>query len=68
VPAVNEMTINLEATEAAITAEVFATYLSEGQSLSGVAKHLMAPRTPTPDGHRQWNRGTIHGILSHDCS
>ncbi len=40
----------LEPTEAAVVAEIFASYLQEGQSLIGVTKHLVAK----PGHESQW--------------
>jgi site-specific DNA recombinase len=54
----------LEPSEAAIVAEMFATYLQEGQSLLGVTKPLMARRIPTPSSRLRWNQATVHGIVA----
>ncbi len=56
--------VRLEPVEAAIVAELFATYLQDGQSLIGVTKHLMALQVPTPSGRLRWNQSTVHGILA----
>jgi site-specific DNA recombinase len=55
--------VRVEVTEAAIVAELFTAYLVEGQSLYGVAKHLMALRAQTPMGHWRWSQATIRQIL-----
>jgi site-specific DNA recombinase len=57
--------VRVDAAEAAIVAELFASYLETGHSLCGRAKHLMAHRTPTPSGKPRWNHATIRGILHH---
>ena len=56
--------VRLEAAEAAVVAELFATYLQEGQSLIGLTKGLMLRGVPTPHGQQRWNQGTVHGILT----
>jgi site-specific DNA recombinase len=56
--------VRLEPVEAAIVAELFATYLQDGQSLIGVTKHLMALQVPTPSGRLRWNQSTVRGILA----
>jgi site-specific DNA recombinase len=56
--------VRLGPVEAAIVAELFVTYLQDGQSLIGVTKHLMALEIPTPRGHRRWNQSTVRGILA----
>ncbi len=56
--------VRLEPVEAAIVAELFASYLQEGQSLIGVTKRLMALQIPTPSGHLRWNQSTVRGILA----
>jgi site-specific DNA recombinase len=56
--------VRVEPVEAAMVAELFATYLQDGQSLIGVTKHLMGLKIPTPSGHLRWNQATVHGILS----
>jgi site-specific DNA recombinase len=55
--------VRVELTEAAIVAEIFAAYLVEGQSLYGVAKHLMDLQAQTPTGHWRWSQATIRQIL-----
>ncbi len=54
----------LEPSEAAIVAEIFATYLQEGQSLIGVTKQLMAQQIKSPTGRRRWNQASVRGIVA----
>ena len=54
----------LEPDEAAVVAEIFATYAQEKQSLMGITKQLMERRVPTPSGRQRWNQATVHGIVS----
>src|SRR5712692_3272212 len=56
--------VRLEPVEAAIVAELFATYLQDGQSLIGVTKHLMALQVPTPSGRLRWNQSSVRGFLA----
>src|SRR6266699_3519516 len=56
--------VRLEASEAAVVAELFAAYLQEGQSLIGLTKGLILRGVPTPHGQRRWNQATVHGILT----
>jgi site-specific DNA recombinase len=55
--------VRVDPAEAAVVAELFASYLEAGHSLFGLAKELMAHRTPTPSGKPRWNHATIRGIL-----
>src|SRR5712691_4492444 len=55
----------LEPDEAAVVAEIFATYAQEKQSLMGITKQLMERRVPTPSGRWRWNQARVHGIVSH---
>src|SRR6266852_3193991 len=56
--------VRLEASEAAIVAEIFASYLQEGQSLIGVTKQLMAQQITSPTGRRRWNQASVRGIVA----
>ncbi len=56
--------VRLEASEAAIVAENFASYLQEGQSLIGVTKRLMAQQIASPSGLRRWNQASVRGIVA----
>lgn len=56
--------VRLEPTEAAIVAEIFTSYLEEGQSLMRVTRQLVAQRIPTPSGRLRWNQATVRGILA----
>jgi site-specific DNA recombinase len=60
--------VRAEAGEAATVAEICTADLEAGQSLYGVAKHLMALRVLPPGGHARWNQATIRGILSNPAS
>ena len=55
--------VRVDPAEAAIVAELFTSYLEDGHSLLGLAKRLMAHRSPTPSGTMRWNHATIRGIL-----
>ncbi len=55
--------VRVEPAEAAIVAELFATYLEAGQSVCGLAKQLTALQTPTATGATRWNPSTIRGLL-----
>jgi site-specific DNA recombinase len=56
--------VRLEPTEAATVAEIFASYLQEGQSLMGVTKQLVAQGVPSPSGRWRWNQASVRGIVS----
>ncbi len=56
--------VRLEPTEAAIVAEIFASYLQQGQSLIGVTKQLMAQQITSPTGRRRWNQASVRGIVA----
>lgn len=57
--------VHLDEAEGAIVAEMFAYYIEEGQSLFGLAEHLIDDlQAPTPQGKKRWNKATIRGILS----
>ncbi len=55
--------VRLEPSEAALGAEVFASYLEERQSISGLAKHLTASQAPTATGNTRWNCSTVRQLL-----
>ncbi len=55
--------VRLEPGEAALVAEVFASYLEEGQSISGLTKHLTAIRAATATGNTRWNSSTVRQLL-----
>src|SRR5258708_12530529 len=59
--------VRLEPSEAAIVAEIFASYLQQGQSLIGVTKRLMAQQITSPTGRRRWNQASGRGILANPC-
>ncbi len=56
--------VRLEPTEVAVVADLFASYLEEGQSLKRVTTHLIELRIPTPSGRTRWNQATVRGILT----
>ena len=56
--------VRMEATEAAMVAEMIAYYLEDSHSLWGLTKHLMALGVPTPRGQQRWHQPTVRGILS----
>ena len=56
--------VRLEPSEAAIVAEIFASYLQEGQSLIGVTKQLMAQQITSPSGRCRWNQASVRGIVA----
>ena len=56
--------VRIEAAEAAVVQELFATYLEEGTGLIGLAKALSRRGLVTPNGHTRWNSATVRGILT----
>jgi hypothetical protein len=56
--------VRLEATEAAIVAELFSTSLQEGKSLKAETQRLTKLSVPSPAGKPRWNQTTIRGILT----
>lgn len=60
--------VRLEPSEAALVAEVFASYLEERQSISGLAKHLTAIQAPTATGNTRWNGSTVRQLLRNPIS
>ena len=54
----------LEATEAAIVAELFSTYLQEGKSLKAETQRLTKLGVPSPAGKPRWNQASVRGILT----
>jgi site-specific DNA recombinase len=56
--------VSLDAAKAAVVAELFAQYLEPGQTLSGLAKQLMARQIPTPSGGTRWGVASIRCILT----
>jgi site-specific DNA recombinase len=56
--------VRLEPAEVAVVAELFASYLQEGQSLKRVTDHLMELQIATPSGRSRWNQATVRGILT----
>jgi site-specific DNA recombinase len=56
--------VRLDAAQAAVVAEMFAQYLDLGQTLSGLAKQLMARQIQTPSGGTRWGIASIRSILT----
>ncbi|HEU5383209.1 MAG TPA: recombinase family protein, partial [Ktedonobacteraceae bacterium] len=56
--------VRLEATEAAVVAELFSNYLQEGKSLKAETQRLTNLDIPSPVGKTRWNQATIRGILT----
>ena len=55
--------VHLEPAEAAIVAELFATYLEPGQTIYGLTKHLLSLQVPTMHRNSRWHPSTIRNIL-----
>jgi site-specific DNA recombinase len=56
--------VQIEPTEGAIVREVFARYLEAGETLLGLAKHLLRLGIKSPRGNRRWSAASLHGLLS----
>ncbi|TMD63822.1 MAG: recombinase family protein [Chloroflexi bacterium] len=56
--------VRLEPSEVAVLAELFTSYLEEGQSLKRVTTHLIELQIPTPSGRVRWNQATVRGMLT----
>jgi site-specific DNA recombinase len=56
--------VRLEPAEAAIVAELFATYLQDGIGLIKLAKHLSEQGVPSPTGQPRWGLATLRGLLT----
>ena len=56
--------MHLEPAEAAVAAELFSSYLQEGNSLKGQTQRLTSLRVPSPAGKTRWNQATVRGILT----
>lgn len=56
--------VRVEAAEAPVVQELFATYIEEGTGLIGLAKALSRRGIVTPNGHARWNSATVRGILT----
>jgi site-specific DNA recombinase len=56
--------VRLDAVAAVVVSEIFAYYVAEGHSLSGLAKHLMAHEIRTPNGHWRWNTASLRDMLT----
>ena len=55
--------VRVDDAEAAIVAELFASYLEPDMSLAKLAKRLDQRGLPTPFGNQRWSGPTIRGIL-----
>src|SRR5947209_4512504 len=56
--------VRLEPSEVAVLAELFTSYLEEGQTLKRVTTHLIELQIPTPSGRVRWNQATVRGMLT----
>ena len=56
--------VRIEAAEAPVVQELFATYVEEGIGLIGLAKALTRRGLVTPKGNARWNSATVRGILT----
>ncbi len=56
--------LRLSDIEACHVAYLFETYLQEGQTLSGLAKHLTDVQIPTPHGKQVWSPSSLRQILT----
>jgi len=56
--------IQVDPTEAAIVAEIFAGYACDGASLMSIRDHLYSLGIPSPLGRSKWTLGTLRGILT----
>jgi site-specific DNA recombinase len=56
--------VRVEAAEAAVVQELFASYLEDGVGLIGLAKLLSRRGLVTPTGQAHWNAATVRGILT----
>src|SRR5215216_3183553 len=56
--------VRLDKAEAAIVAELFATYLEESTSLFDLARYLYAKSIYSPKGKKRWGVATLRGILT----
>jgi site-specific DNA recombinase len=55
--------VRIDPAEAAIVAEIYAEYLTDGIGLIKVAKHLAAQGHPSPTGKKRWALGTVRAVL-----
>jgi site-specific DNA recombinase len=56
--------VRLDPAEAAVVAEIYATYLEDGMGLMSLARKLYAQRIPSPTGKLRWGLATLRGILT----
>jgi site-specific DNA recombinase len=56
--------VTINAAEAAVVREMFASYLQEGVSLYGVVQQLHKLGVPSPQGNEYWSTATVRGILT----
>jgi site-specific DNA recombinase len=55
--------VSVDAAEAAVVAELFASYAEEDTSLASLAKHFTRLGIPSPTGLRRWTRATLGRML-----
>lgn len=55
--------VRVDAAEAAVVAELFATYAAGGVTLHRLARQLMVRRVPAPKGGTRWTVSTVRWIL-----
>lgn len=56
--------VRLDPAEAAIVAELFATYLEESTSLFDLARYLFSKEICSPRGKKRWGVASLRGILT----
>jgi site-specific DNA recombinase len=56
--------VRVEAREAAVIAELYATYLEGDHSLCWLTTDLTKRGIPTPSGHVRWNQSTVYDLLT----
>jgi site-specific DNA recombinase len=56
--------VRIEAGEAAVIAEIYATYLEGNQSLCGLTTNLTRRGIPTLSGRVRWNQSTVYDLLT----
>jgi len=56
--------VRLDPAEAAVVAEIYATYLEDGVGLISLAKKLYAQSIPSPTGKLRWGLSSLRGILT----
>ena len=56
--------VRLDPAEAAVVAEIYATYLEDGAGLISLAKRLYAQSISSPTGKPRWGLSSLRGILT----